>query len=284
MTKTVKESKKSIATARIVDHHEIVKDHFLMSLKVPDYFQAAVPGQFVMMRVKGREDPLLPRPFSINFLYSYNTETIMGILYKVIGKGTTIFSRLKQDDELYVMGPLGNGFDIPSDRKKVTLIAGGIGIAPLSFLAEYLKKQAGAFVPGIEEIVCFLGASTSKLLLDRKRLEDTCSKLMISTDDGSDGYHGTVTELFLNHIDSFTDNDSIIFCCGPDPMMTEVAEIVKKYSIPCQVSMEERMACGVGACLGCAVRIKSHGNHPHYMTVCKDGPVFDVNDIVWRQV
>lgn len=255
-----------------------------MSLKVPNDFQTAVPGQFVMIRVTGREEPFLPRPFSINFLNPNNTGTIMGILYKVVGKGTRIFSRLKKEDELYVMGPLGNGFDIPPDRKKIALVAGGMGVAPLSFLAEYLKRQTSSTVQGVQEIVCYFGASTSQLILDRGRLEDTCSKLMISTDDGSDGYHGTVTQLFQNHVDSYADNDSIIFCCGPDPMVAAVAEIVNKYSIPCQVSMEERMACGVGACLGCAVRVKSHGDRPHYMTVCKDGPVFDINDIIWRQV
>jgi len=284
MTSNIKESRKSIITARIVDHHEVVKNHFLMTLKVPIDFQTAVPGQFVMIRVKGREDPFLHRPFSINLLTSHGTETFMGILYKVIGKGTTIFSRLKKDEELYVMGPLGNGFDMPPNRKKIAIVAGGIGVAPLSFLAEYLNRQASFSEEGIEEIVCYLGAPTSQLLLDRKRLEHACSKLMISTDDGSEGYHGTVAKLFQNHIDSYAENDSIIFCCGPYPMMTGVAEIMKKYSIPCQVSIEERMACGIGACLGCAVRVKSHGSRPHYMTVCKDGPVFDINDVSWRQV
>jgi dihydroorotate dehydrogenase electron transfer subunit len=281
MTNTKKESRKSIVTARIVDHHEVVKDHFLMSLQVPGDFQAAVPGQFVMVRVKGRDEPFLPRPFSINFLNFDNAGTIMGILYKVVGKGTTILSMLKQDDELYVMGPLGNGFDIPPDRKKIALIAGGMGIAPLSFLAECLKRQTSVTVQGVQKIDCYFGASTSQLLLDRHRLENTCSKLMVCTDDGSDGYHGTVTQLFQNHVDTYAENDSIIFCCGPDPMVTAVGEIVNKYSIPCQVSMEERMACGVGACLGCAVRAKSHGDRPHYMTVCKDGPVFDIKDIIW---
>jgi dihydroorotate dehydrogenase electron transfer subunit len=281
MTNTKKESKKSIVTARIVDHHEVVKDHFLMSLQVPSDFQTAVPGQFAMVRVKGRDEPFLPRPFSINFLNFDNAGTIMGILYKVVGKGTTILSMLKQDDELYVMGPLGNGFDIPPDRKKIVLIAGGMGIAPLSFLAEYLKRQTRSTVQGVQEIDCYFGASTSQLLLDRHRLENTCSKLMVCTDDGSKGYHGTVTQLFQNHVDTYAENDSIIFCCGPDPMVAAVGEIVNRYSIPCQVSMEERMACGVGACLGCAVRTKSHGDRPHYMTVCKDGPVFDIKDIIW---
>jgi len=283
MTGNIKKSRKSIITARVVDHHEVVKNHFLMTLKVPIDFQTAVPGQFVMIRVKGRDEPFLHRPFSINFLTSHGTETLIGILYKVIGKGTTIFSRLKKDEELYVMGPLGSGFTVPSDRKKVALVAGGMGIAPLSFLAEYLKRQTSFSEQGIEEVVCYLGASTSQLLLDRERLENTCSKLMISTDDGSDGYHGTVTELFQNHVDAYADSDSIVFCCGPDPMMAGIADIVKKYFIPCQVSMEERMACGVGACLGCVVRAKSHGDQQHYMTVCKDGPVFDIRDIIWRQ-
>jgi dihydroorotate dehydrogenase electron transfer subunit len=284
MTNTIKESRESIVTARIVDHYEVVKDHFLMSLQVPSDFQTAVPGQFVMVRVKERDEPFLSRPFSINFLNFDNAGTIMGILYKVVGKGTTIFSRLKKEDELYVIGPLGNGFTMPPDRKKIALVAGGMGIAPLSFLAEYLKRQTSAIVQGGREIVCYFGASTSQLLFDRERLENTCSNLVVCTDDGSDGYHGTVIELFQNHVDTYADNDSIVFCCGPDPMMAGIAEIVTKYSIPCQVSMEERMACGVGACLGCVVRVKSHGDRPHYMTVCKDGPVFDVNDIVWRQV
>jgi dihydroorotate dehydrogenase electron transfer subunit len=284
MTSALKESKKSMITAKIIDHHEVAKDHFLMSLKVPSDFQAAVPGQFVMIRIKGREEPFLSRPFSINFLHPCNDGMSMGILYKVIGRGTRIFSRLMKDAELYVIGPLGNGFSIPSDRKKIVLVAGGIGVAPLSFLADYLKRQENVSAQGIEQIICFLGASMSELLLDRGRMEDACSEVMISTDDGSDGYHGTVAELFQNHIDFYADNDSAVFCCGPNPMMIAVAEIVKKYSIPCQVSMEERMACGVGACLGCAVRVKSSGDHPRYMTVCKDGPVFDINDIVWRHI
>jgi len=234
-----------------------------------------------MIRVKGREFPFLARPFSIYSIYSLQKMITIEILYQVVGKGTVILSRLGKDDELNILGPLGRGFDIVPDRKKIALVAGGIGVAPLSFLAEYLGRQAAGFQED-RETVCYMGAQTSEMLVDRRKLEDVCSRVMISTDDGSDGYHGPVTDLFKEDIRSYKHDDLMVYSCGPYPMVKRMAEILKEYSIPCQVSMEERMACGVGACLGCAVRTGTQKEHPLYVRVCKDGPVFDIDTIIWR--
>ena len=274
------ESNKSIITGKILANREVAKDHFVMSLAVPDDFEEALPGQFIMLRVKGREFPFLARPFSIYSIYSLQKMIIIEILYQVVGKGTIILSRLGKDDELSILGPLGRGFDIVPDRKKIALVAGGIGVAPLSFLAEHLRKQISGSQED-REIVCYMGAKTSELLVDRRRLADVCSRVMVSTDDGSDGYNGTVTDLFKEDIRSKYD-DLMVYSCGPYPMMKRMAEILKEHSIPCQVSMEERMACGVGACLGCAVRTGTQKGDPLYMRVCKDGPVFDIDTIIWR--
>ena len=275
------EPDKSIITGKILANCEVAKDHFVMSLVVPGDFEEALPGQFIMIRVKGREFPFLARPFSIYSIYSLQKMITIEILYQVVGKGTVILSRLGKDDELNILGPLGRGFDIVPDRKKIALVAGGIGVAPLSFLAEYLGRQAAGFQED-RETVCYMGAQTSEMLVDRRKLEDVCSRVMISTDDGSDGYHGPVTDLFKEDIRSYKHDDLMVYSCGPYPMVKRMAEILKEYSIPCQVSMEERMACGVGACLGCAVRTGTQKGDPPYMRVCKDGPVFDIDTIIWR--
>jgi len=275
------ESNKSIITGKILTNREVAKDHFVMSLAVPDDFQEVLPGQFIMIRVKGREFPFLARPFSVYSIYSLQKMIIIEILYQVVGKGTIILSRLRKDDELSILGPLGRGFDIVPDRKKIALVAGGIGVAPLSFLAEYLGRQASGSQEDWE-IVSYMGAKNSELLIDRRRLENVCSRVMISTDDGSDGYHGTVTDLFKEDIRSYKYDDLMVYSCGPYPMMKRMAEILKEHSIPCQVSVEERMACGVGACLGCTVRTDTQKEDHLYMRVCKDGPVFDIDTIIWR--
>jgi dihydroorotate dehydrogenase electron transfer subunit len=274
-------SEKSLITGRIIDNREVAHGHYILSLSVPALFRNSMPGQFVMVRIKEREFPFLARPFSIYSLHSHDTMTVIEILYRVVGKGTEILSRLEADCELEVLGPLGTGFDIVPDSTQIILVAGGLGVAPLSFLAEYYSNQAtGSRKPGT--IICYFGAQTSKFLIGTERLKTVCSSVELSTDDGSEGYGGTVTELFYDRIDAYDDGNSIIYCCGPHPMMRKMSEILDSYTIPCQVSMEERMACGIGACLGCAVRVRSHEENPQYMRVCKEGPVFDLRLIDWR--
>ena len=274
------EHKQSIISGEVVVNREVARDHFLMSLTVPDNLQVALPGQFIMVRVKDMGTPFLARPFSIYSTYSFENNTILEILYRVAGKGTLKFSHLKRGDKLDILGPLGNGFDVPPDCNEITLVAGGIGVAPLSFLAEYYGKRSTGSVKN-RKVICYIGARTSEGLIGIEKLKEVCSRVIISTDDGSEGHHGYVTDLFKKDINLYRRDGSMVYSCGPYPMMKRLAEILEDYPIPCQVSIEERMACGVGACLGCAVKVKSREGHPRYMRVCTDGPVFNIEEIIW---
>ena len=265
---------KPYISATVFSQRETVRGHFLMVLKVSASFREALPGQFVMVRMKNSDDPFLSRPFSIYSMHSRNGDTFVEILYKVVGKGTEAFSKLREGDVLNILGPLGRGFEVPSTCKKIVLIAGGVGIAPLSFLAERCKEDISS-----AGIICYMGAGSSEALVDLDRIEKICSVVKISTDDGSRGYHGLVTELFRRDMELYTDNDSRIYSCGPNPMLRSLHKVLKGRPVSCQVSLEERMACGIGACLGSVVKTKSGGADGGLVRVCKEGPVFDINSV-----
>ena len=275
--KGLKMTAESLAQAVVIANREIVTGHFLMVLKVPSLFRESRPGQFVMMRLPGREIPFLGRPFSIHAVYSRGDDTLMEIIYHVVGGGTAVIAGLGGGESVTLTGPLGHGFDIPAGRKTVVIIAGGIGLAPLAFLAER-RREASAEKD--ERLVCYAGFRDSDHIYGMERFEAACSEIKISTDDGSRGYHGPVTALFQDDIRSYGSDDTIVCACGPGAMLESLVRVVRRHAIPCQVSMEERMACGIGACLGCAVEAAS--KKKRYLRVCKEGPVFDVNDLAWR--
>jgi dihydroorotate dehydrogenase electron transfer subunit len=212
----------------------------------------------------------------------------MEILYRVAGRGTMLFSRLLPSSEVEIIGPLGQGFAIVPEKKDVVLIAGGVGVAPLSFLAghysDFIGKN-GAISRGRglpRRIICYLGAGISDALLGLERLDALCEEIKIGTNDGSRGYHGNITELFRMDMGSYSPEDTIVYACGPAPMLKSLAEVFAGETISCQVSMEEHMACGLGACLGCAISVKAAYGEIAYKRVCKDGPVFSIHDIVWK--
>lgn len=264
------------ACAIVFSQREPARGHFLMTVKVPPSFGKAVPGQFVMVRQGGNTIPFLSRPFSIYSVYPRGDEIFLEIFYKVVGKGTDTLSRLREGDFLDILGPLGRGFDLPPSCGKIVLIAGGIGVPPLSFLAQRCSEEnRGA------EIVCYLGAADAETLAGLDRLEGTCSAVEISTDDGSRGYHGPVTQLFQRDMDRYAGDGVRIYACGPRPMLRALQGLLKDRPGICQVSLEERMACGIGACLGCVVRTRSDGGG--LVRVCKEGPVFDIVDIEFEE-
>jgi len=264
----------SYISAIVSSQRETVKGHFLIVLKVPVSFTESLPGQFIMARMKSCNQPFLSRPFSIYSVYSHGKDTFMEILYKVVGKGTEAFSGLRAGDTVNILGPLGKGFEVASKCRKIVLIAGGVGVAPLSFLAERYEKECRN-----SEIVCYLGAGSLEDLVGLDRIEGICSDVKISTDDGSWGYPGPVTELFRRDLDSCKDNNYRIYSCGPNPMLRSLHTLLKDTPVRCQVSLEERMACGVGACLGCVVKTTSGS----LVRVCKEGPVFDINAIEFSE-
>jgi dihydroorotate dehydrogenase electron transfer subunit len=157
------------------------------------------------------------------------------------------------------------------------LVAGGVGVAPLHFLIRSGFLTAGVENPG--EAIFYLGTRTGELLTGFERLSDLCD-LRICTDDGSRGHHGPVTDLLMCNIDDYDPKETVVFACGPTPMIRTLGRLLRDSLIPCQVSLEERMACGIGACLGCAIAIGGPGRKTEYRRVCEDGPVFDLREIL----
>lgn len=263
---------------KIVRNTKIISGYYVLAVKMPQSFQTPIPGQFVMIREKGRLDPFLGRPFSVYTFERIGNAVIVEILYKVVGKGTSVLSMLKKGVLLEIYGPYGSAFNINTKGKKAVLICGGIGVAPLTFLASHYR----GLETGDIDVICYLGATGETKLVGVERMEELCQSVFISTDDGSMGYHGTVTDLFARDVASYDSSNTVIYACGPRPMIKRLSEMLSIRALPCQVSLEERMACGVGACLGCSIEMYDREGRGKYRRVCKDGPVFDIHDIIWK--
>ena len=238
---------------------------------------------------------LLRRPFSFTDVTADRDKTFADLLYCVVGPATLRMTTLSTGDSISAIGPLGNGFSIPDGKKTALLVAGGMGVPPLLHLAKALT--ADSHTTRIE-VIAFAGAKTATELPFESRLDEISQQLgfsipefarygiesLVATDDGSVGYHGFVTDclaewLGRSRLDS---NSTIIYCCGPEPMLARVSEIAKDKNIDCQLSLERRMACGIGLCQSCAVECKvSSSNETVYKMCCKDGPVFDSREVVF---
>ena len=272
--------KRTLWVGKILSNREMMKGYLLMSVRLPRTFDAPLPGQFVMIHLRDRKDILLGRPFSIYGIQYHKSRVILEILYRVVGEGTYSLSLLKRGTEVEILGPLGRPFDVKRQIKNIVLVAGGLGIAPIRFLLEYLKKGISEFQPRIR---FYMGAKTAGDLVELDRLEHLCEDINVCTDDCSMGYHGVVTEPLEKDLKSFPLADTMIYACGPAAMIRRLAGLLEDHPVPCQVSMEERMACGLGACLGCAIAVRGQNGERQYKRVCKDGPVFDIRDILWDE-
>jgi dihydroorotate dehydrogenase electron transfer subunit len=258
-------------TVKILSNTCVIPGIFLLRFHSPELAAEAKPGQFVMARINDGIDPCLRRPFSIS---GTEQEGVVRILYKVVGNGTVILSNKRAGEELSVLGPLGKGFDTLARAEHIFIVAGGIGIAPMLFLSQSVDKNAVTFLAGFRQ---------SDEIID-PALIDINQDIIITTDDGSKGYHGRVTDLLIQELEKHRSNAIGIYACGPLPMLKALNAISKKYNIPCKVSMETFMACGIGACQGCVVRAKSAGDKVSYHHVCKEGPVFNINEIDWENI
>ena len=265
----------------IIANGEVAADHYLLSLELPLSFPVPSPGQFVMIRAADGHDPILGRPLGVYGFHRNPRHAVLDLLYRVCGKGTSLLTKLKHGDRLHILGPLGHGFDLAPHKKNIILVAGGVGIVPITYLAFHYgtlnRTDSG------RKIIGYLGAKCCDSLVGQERLEMYCTEVKISTDDGSHGCCGLVTDMLLADLDAYRENDTVIYTCGPTAMMRAVADILKDSKILCQASVEERMACGIGACLGCAVRVSGPEGGPHYKRACQEGPVFDIRDIVWAE-
>lgn len=247
-------------------------DCFLLGLSTGEEFAKANPGQFVMVQVGAGEKPLLRRPFSISGLIRQGDD-LKGIelLIKVVGGGTERLSRIQPGAPLDLIGPLGHGFRINAEHTRIYMAGGGIGIAPLRFLASVLIRRG---VPATQ-MRLFLGGQSKQDLLCRDDFQGNGISVTITTDDGSEGDQCLITDPLEEAIvDQAPD---MLYVCGPHGMLSCVAGIAERTGAPCQVSIETLMACGLGACLGCAV--ESVKDPETYQHACVHGPVFDVRDI-----
>lgn len=253
--------------AKLIKNIEVAKKYYKISLLCPAIARMAKPGQFVQAKIIAGFEPLLRRPFSIHKAIGSQID----ILYEVIGEGTRLLSQRKAGELVDVIGPLGNGFDYPTPNTKhqtPILVAGGMGVAPLVFLAQRLAASRP---------VVLIGARNKSSLLCEKEFAGFGCKVKVSTNDGSKGFKGRVTELLKSLLlTTYSLQLTTIYACGPKPMLKEVSLISKDYGIPSQVSLEEHMSCGIGACLGCVVN-----THSGYRRVCKEGPVFASQEIAW---
>jgi len=263
----------------IVAKNENIKSlYFLLEIYCPPIAAQIKPGQFIMLKVSDNHSPILRRPFSVYKSYPTNhpekkNRGCFIILYKKVGRGTQKMSEFKIGQKVDLIGPLGNGFSLPAPfSSKIVLIGGGVGVVSLYPLAEAL---------GTRNLIVLIGGMTRNDILcveDFKRLN---AKTYFATEDGSLGYKGTVIDLFRFWKRKFkNDVPYLLYSCGPVEMLKELARTIESKRFYCEVSLEARMACGFGACWGCVV--KTNDPETPYKRVCKDGPVFNLKNIVWE--
>jgi dihydroorotate dehydrogenase electron transfer subunit len=259
-----------------------------MGIRVPGFPDSFRAGQFVMIRPAWVEDPFLPRPFSI---YRVATPALAGnspaggspvveILYKVMGKGTQCLARMEPGEEVELLGPLGNAFWPPDDLELAVLVAGGIGVPPIVALATQLAQIRNP-KSEIRNLEVFLGGKTYEDILCVKDFEEVGANVHTATEDGSLGTRGLITDLLQPFLLTPHPPLLTIYTCGPPGMLAAVAGLAEEHGVPCQASVEAYMACGFGACMGCAIEVRAEGSARSYKLACKDGPVFDAREIKW---
>lgn len=258
----------------IEKQHEFAHGHFVISLRCPDYDGGFLPGQFVNLKCDDTPYGRLYRPFSV--LEYDNAARTMHIYYHAIGSGTIWLASRAQGEALKVLLPLGNSFNVPEDARRAALVAGGVGVAPLIFLARFLRQAK----PELK--IDFLMGARNKDSLCIPLIENAGIDADYATDDGSFGRGGLVTEMLSELLSTNgTDEKSTdyIACCGPTPMMAAVQRVARQFGVRGEASLEERMACGIGACFGCVATIENENGSISRETTCRSGPVLPMDKI-----
>ena len=276
----------------LIGNQEIADGIYSMTLAAADLVKAARPGQFVMVSVSKGIDPFLRRPFSIADIDQ--AAGTIGLLYQVVGDGTARMAAWEAGRQVDLLGPLGNGFTWHTDISRAILVGGGLGTAALLPLAKALRSQG-------KEVVAFVGARSAELIMGLRQLEAYGCRVYCATEDGSGGFHGFVTaplEIYLalnyepnqemdqalgtdSSASTGAEADTMLFACGPTPFLQAVAGFCETYPISGQLSLEERMGCGFGACIGCSTPIRD-GDAVIHKRACCDGPVFDAREVVFH--
>ncbi len=250
--------------------------NYIVAVRAPEIAERTLPGQFVMAAEVGEQTlpyPLLKRALAVYSVWKEEgRKSVITLLLKAIGDGTRRLAALQPGDSVSLIGPLGNGFDSSSAHGKISfLVAGGVGIASVYLLAEDLKQKG-------QEVHLIYGGRTDQDLVGLKDFQDLNIAVFLTTNDGSAGFKGLITDGLKAYLQKFPSQDLMFYTCGPNAMMKAVSELAAASGIPCQVSVEAKMACGFGVCLGCSVKT-IHS----YRLACCYGPVFRAEEIVWEE-
>lgn len=248
----------------VLQKESIARNTFKYILCCPEVAALSKAGQFVHIKAEGFS---LRRPLSICEID--REKGTLTIVFEIRGKGTAKLAEINQGGTMDLLGPLGNGFALLAPDKKAVVIGGGIGVPPMLETARHYGKNAAALLGFRSADVCILERDFKKYGIETH----------IATDDGTKGQKGLVTDILKDLLQK--EKPDILYACGPKPMLKTVAELAKQYPVRCQVSLEERMACGVGACLGCACKIIGADGQEHHKHVCKDGPVFEAEEVAF---
>lgn len=250
-----------IVNSPVVETLQVHENIFIQKIHSPEIARIVKPGQFLNVRVSINSFPLLRRPFSI---CDVDGENIF-LMFNVLGEGTKILANKQKGDLIDILGPLGNGFNLNGDNKNAIIVAGGLGSAPFPFVTRIIKDS--------KNILSFVGGRSKQDIITYGM-----QNVQVSTDDGSNGFKGNVVQLLEKNLEMVDIKATKIFACGPNAMLRTLKDFCIKNNLDCEVSTESAMACGFGICQGCP--IESTTNDDKYLLVCKDGPVFNVKDVV----
>jgi dihydroorotate dehydrogenase electron transfer subunit len=319
--------------AKILLHRRIGSEYYRLQLACPEIARSARPGQFLMLRINELQDPFLRRPFGVSRIFpprekkrKPTDEGAVEICYQTVGRGTHLMTQIPEGGRVDLLGPLGNGFWNEEECSRAILVGGGIGVPPLLAWAQELRKaRTGkgkrSKPPGESaEVVFLIGAKNKDRIMGTGECRRWGIEAQVATEDGSVGTKGMATDLLEKELMTGRHSSTAIYACGPSPMLARVAQVADQFDLPCQVLLESRMACGVGACLGCTVKYREElskkegqdqdsalpaegsnssaegeeranreGVMPviseappfRYARVCKEGPVFDARKIFW---
>jgi dihydroorotate dehydrogenase electron transfer subunit len=271
-------------TVRIEENVPLARDTFRVRFSCPPIASQIFPGQFLMVRLAGRDDPLLGRPLALYDVVADSDGRPGGldIVYLAVGKMTHGLALSKPGDLLEVWGPLGNGFP-PTQGEHLIMVAGGIGQTPLLALGQESlgRRKYGdpaRDVPRAKRVTLCYGARSKDYLAGVEDFERAGVEVRLSTEDGSAGHRGLVTDLVRPAVDE-SPHACRLVCCGPEPMMEAAARIAARLEVPCQLSLETPMACGIGICFSCVAKIRDASGRWDYRRTCVEGPVFDAGEV-----
>lgn len=287
-------------STQIIEHQQIAADTWQLTFIAPDMAEKALPGQFFMLRLAGQNDPLIGRALAMFDRHRDQRGNwhAISVVYTVKGRFTTAMSQRRSGDKIEVWGPLGNAFSTEKVDHLI-LVAGGVGQTPmLTYAAAALGLEmfgasdcsdsshpsCGEWSQGpfAKKVTMCYGARTKAQLAGVDQFQKVCSEVIIATEDGSSGIRGRVTNALESILQQRQSESCRIACCGPEPMMHAVSQMAESYDVPCQVSLETPMACGIGICFTCVAKVIQSDGQWDYKRTCMEGPIFDSKSICWE--